>query len=110
MANVVAKSRGYFAKVLREPGEVFSVPDDIMDDPKMRPSWVKSLDRSYDVTAADAPEPAKTQGKRKAKAETVTAPVAEPFADAPEPVRVVNEVNDATGGTQPDWLAPGDDI
>ena len=31
----------------------------------------------------------------------------EPFADAPEPVRVSNEINDATGATQPDWVAGG---
>ena len=32
------------------------------------------------------------------------APTAEPFADAPEPVRVQNEANDITGQTQPDWV------
>lgn len=30
----------------------------------------------------------------------------ESFEDAPPPVRVSNEINDATGGTQPDWVAP----
>ena len=35
------------------------------------------------------------------------APTAEPFADAPAPVRVSNEINDATGATQPDWVAGG---
>lgn len=35
----------------------------------------------------------------------------EPFGDAPkpqtvEPVRATNEVNDALGATQPDWVAP----
>lgn len=35
----------------------------------------------------------------------------EPFADAPapqtvEPVRATNEINAATGATQPDWVAP----
>lgn len=32
---------------------------------------------------------------------------AEPFSDAPAPVRVSNEINDATGATQPDWVAGG---
>jgi hypothetical protein len=41
----------------------------------------------------------------------VEADAPEPFADAPEPetlkpVRTKNEINDATGATQPDWVAP----
>ncbi|CAA2140455.1 hypothetical protein [Hyphomicrobium sp. ghe19] len=43
----------------------------------------------------------------KAKVETVDAPTAEPFADAPEPVRVENEIDSALGRVQPDWIAPG---
>ncbi len=50
-------------------------------------------------------KPVKGKG-RKGKAETVDGPAAEPFADAPAPVRVKNEINEATGGTEPDWIAP----
>lgn len=41
MANVIAKQRGYFGGVLREPGENFPIPDEIMEDKKRRPSWVR---------------------------------------------------------------------
>lgn len=111
MAKVIATARGYFGKVLREPGDAFDVPEDIMADDKLRPSWVR-LAKAADAVAADAPA-AKADApaaKRKARAETVTAPVAAPFQDAPEPVRVVNEINEATGATQPDWVAPAADI
>ncbi|WP_292131535.1 hypothetical protein, partial [Mesorhizobium sp.] len=61
-----------------------------------------------DGNDADDAKPAKGKGKggRKSKPETVEAPEAKPFEDAPAPVRVKNEINDATGGTQPDWLPP----
>lgn len=45
MANVVAKERGYFGKEIREPGERFTVPDEIWNDKKLRPKWAK-LDAS----------------------------------------------------------------
>lgn len=116
MAKVRATQRGFFDRTLREPGDVFAVPDDIMEDPKRRPSWVELVGKVED-SRAEGPKPdapagdtAKPRGSRKPKAETVTAPTAAPFADAPEPVRVVNEVNAATGETQPDWIAPGADI
>jgi hypothetical protein len=113
MANVIATQRGYFGRVLREPGDAFVVPDEIMADDKLRPSWVR-LAKAADLAATDGPadKPAKAKPGPKPKAETVTAPVAAPFSDAPAPetVRVTNEINEATGATQPDWLAPGTDI
>ena len=36
-------------------------------------------------------------------------PTAEPFGDAPAPIRVDNEINNITGGTEPDWIAPPSD-
>lgn len=111
MAKVIATARGYFGKVLREPGDAFDVPDGVMADDKLRPSWVR-LAKAADAVAPDAPaaKADASAGKRKGKPETVTAPVAAPFSDAPEPVRVVNEINEATGATQPDWLSPPADI
>ena len=118
MAKVIATQRGYFDRTLREPGDLFSVPDDIMEDPNRRPSWVEPVsDSQVEDSRAEGLEPdalagdaAKPRGGRKARAETVTAPTAAPFADAPEPVRVSNEINTATGGTQPDWIASDADI
>lgn len=116
MAKVVATQRGYFGKMIREIGDTFDVPDEIMADEGLRPSWVepvKGRDQVADAAPVDAAEPARTERakpgpKPKAKPETVAAPVAAPFIDAPQPVRVENEINAATGATQPDWVAPGD--
>jgi hypothetical protein len=94
MAKVVANQRGYFGGILRESGDVFTVPDGA------KASWWHPYGGDEPVAK---PEPA----KRKPKAEPVSA---EPFADPPEPVRVENEVNAATGATQPDWVSPSDDI
>jgi hypothetical protein len=117
MAKVIALVRGYYGGTIREAGDVFGVDDEIWADEKRRPKWAK------EVGAADAPaveagegegahddaddKPKKGKGKGKAKPETVQAPEAKPFADAPAPVRAKSEINDALGTTQPDWLAPG---
>lgn len=112
MANVVAKVRGYFGNVLREPGDRFVIDDEIMDDPKRRPKWVDAAsavaevaETAEDDTADDKSK--KGKGKGKSKPVTVSAPSAKPFEDAPAPVHVKNEINDALGSTQPDWIAPG---
>lgn len=117
MANVKALTRGYFDGIIREYGEVFSIDDEIMDDPKRRPKWVKLASAAVTEAAEigegegahddDADKPKKGKGGRKPKPETVQAPEAKPFADAPAPVRAKSEINDALGTTQPDWLAPG---
>lgn len=43
--------------------------------------------------------------RKKGKAETVEAPTAQPFADAPAP-QTVAEAQKAVGGMQPDWVSP----
>lgn len=116
MVKVIAATRGYFGGILRELGDDFHVPDDVWEDEKRRPKWVK-LDPGSSEPEAETDEPdgddkggkGKAKGKGGKKAKTVDAPNAAPFADNgdPEPVRVKNEVNDATGGTAPDWIAPG---
>lgn len=40
MVKVIATTKGYFGHVVREMGEAFSIPDEIWDDAKRRPSWV----------------------------------------------------------------------
>ena len=119
MADVIANERGFFGGELREAGARFSVPDEVWDDEKTRPKWVRLAafngKGNHDgdgrtggsKPADDDGDDGKKKGKgKKGKAETVDAPTAEPFADAPAPVRVKNEINDATGGTEPDWIAP----
>lgn len=41
MVDVIANERGYYGGELRDAGERFSVPDEIMKDKKRRPSWVR---------------------------------------------------------------------
>lgn len=109
MAKVIATQRGYFGGVLREPNDTFVVPDGAAA------SWFRPV-RAGAVEAAAPAEPDATVGpdapaqRGRKKPETVMAPTAAPFADPPAPVRVENEINAATGGTQPDWIAQGADI
>lgn len=42
MAEVVATEKGYFGGVIREIGDRFVIPDELWNDKKARPSWVKS--------------------------------------------------------------------
>lgn len=117
MADVIANERGYYGGILREPGERFSIPDEILKDEKRRPKWVRLAafggkgDHDGDgVTGGAASDDAKAETDkpkrgRKAKAETVEAATAEPFADAPEPVSLA-EAQKAMGGIEPDWIAP----
>ena len=102
MAKVRANQRGYFGGMLREAGEVFTVPDGF------KASWVDPVGKAVAEPEADVAEPAAdaehpARGKGKVKPETVQSPDAAPFA---EPVRVANEVNDITGQTEPDWVRP----
>lgn len=114
MAKVRAKSRGYVGLVLREAGEVFDWPEGVKLGSWVDPIGSKVVADGDDAHGGSKPvEPAgdddaKPKRGRKGKAETVQQETAEPFADAP-PVRVANEINEATGGTQPDWLPPSDD-
>ena len=109
MVKVRATTKGYVGLVLREAGEVFDWPEcDKVG------SWVKPVafggkgDHDGDGLTGGSKPADEPEGKgKKGKGKTVQAPTAEPFADAPEPIRVENEINAATGGTEPDWIAPG---
>ncbi|RUX08061.1 MAG: hypothetical protein E5V51_00185 [Mesorhizobium sp.] len=121
VSKVVAIARGYFGGVIREPGEVFAIPAELWADEKLRPKWCREVGAAEaaddgeggegdgDETAVEDAKPAKGKGKggRKPKPETIQPADAEPFADAPAPVRAKSEINDALGTTQPDWIAPG---
>lgn len=118
MAKVIAKQKGYFGGEIREAGSSFVVPDDIMADKTRRPKWVTLAafggkgDHDGDghtggSVPTDGGDKPKGRGKGKGKPETVEAPTAEPFGDAPAPVTVQgNGVQEALGGPAPDWIAP----
>ena len=113
--EVRANTKGYVEGKLRNDGERFMWPAGVPIG-----SWVDPVafggkgdhdgdgltggSKPADYDGDDAAKKGKDK-KGKGKAETVDAPTAEPFADAPAPVRVKNEINDATGGTEPDWIA-----
>lgn len=123
MVKVRALTKGYVGGVIRETGEVFDWPEG-----NKVGSWVKPVafggkgDHDGDGLTGgslpgDAPDAAeapgagddkpKGRGGRK-KAETVQAPEAEAFGDAPAPETVQgNGVVEALGGPAPDWLPPG---
>ena len=103
MAKVIATARGFIGRQLREAGDVFDVADGASG------SWFKPYGGAV-AEAEPAPAAPAVKTGRKPRAETVAGPVAEPFVDAPEPVRVENQINAATGTTQPDWISPGADI
>lgn len=112
MAEVKATARGYYGGELREPGDVFEAEG--------KASWFEPVkgddaepfggkgDHDGDGNPGGSPAGENATARRggRKKAETVAAPTAEPFADPPppEPVRVANEANEATGATQPDWV------
>lgn len=116
MTLVRAINTGYFGGVVREPGAEFDVPDELWADKERRPSWAEAIkfggkgdhDGDGNVGGAKPAEEAKGRAKGKGKGETVEAPTAEPFADAPEPGEAKpkgNGVKEALG-TDPDWIAP----
>lgn len=41
MNKVIAIQRGYFGNVLREVGDKFVIPNEVWNDERRRPSWVK---------------------------------------------------------------------
>lgn len=99
MAKVRANQRGYYGGMIREAGDVFHADG--------KASWFDPVSGETDHVAvaerSAAADHEPKRGRGRPKAETVQAPVAEPFAD---PVRVENEVNDLTGQTEPDWVRP----
>lgn len=97
--RVLVLNKGFFGGEIRELGSVFDVPDEIMADEKLRPSWVEpvdgpDLDADDDEDGESAKE-TKPRGKpgRKPK---------RPAADEPKG----NGVAEALG-SPPDWLPPG---
>lgn len=129
MAKVRATQTGYYGRQLRMAGEVFEADgkaswfepvggkEQAQADPVAPPQ--SPADDLNALSVKDLRALAKDRGIGlgagvTTKAEIIAAIEAggsditpEPFADAPAPVRVVNEVNDATGVTQPDWVAGG---
>ncbi|WP_454618370.1 hypothetical protein [Bradyrhizobium cenepequi] len=67
MVKVIATSKGYFGGVVRDIGESFSVPDEIWDDEKRRPSWARLPGASDAATVAVA-------GQSKPTVEAVVVP------------------------------------
>lgn len=124
MADVIATERGYYGGSIREPGERF--------DAEGTASWFRPVGRSVSsddhdgtddpgqgddldgLTIKELRELAKDRGISipsgvTAKADIVATisagrPSAAPFSDAPEPIRVKNEINDLTGANLPDWV------
>lgn len=142
MAEVEATRLGYYGGELRAEGTRFFIPDKVMDDDDLRPSWVVRVggwpkvadkpdmaagdhdDGLENLTVAELRARAKDSdvtlgAETRTKADIISAlrvaaaspdmPAA-PFEDAPAPVTVRNEINDAHAATQPDWIAPGTDI
>lgn len=108
MTLVRAINTGYFGGIVRAPGDTFDVPVELWADKKRRPSWAEVVefggkgDHDDDGNVGGS-KPTKGKGK---KSDTIEAPVAEPFADAPEPEVVKsNGVKEALG-VEPDWVAP----
>lgn len=114
MTLVRAINTGYFGGIVRAPGDTFEVPAELWADEKRRPSWAAAVefggkgDHDGDGHVGGSKPANEPKGRTKGKrGETVEAPTAEPFADAPEPVVVPkgNGVKEALG-TEPDWVAP----
>ena len=131
MAKVIAHERGYYGGIIREPGDVFEA--------KGKSLWFEPVSGGSKAKPADPEPAASEDGDLSAmtvkglrelakergiglgadvttKAEIIEAieagpdpEPAAPFSDAPAPVRVKNEINDALGTTQPDWVSPADD-
>lgn len=85
--------------MIREGGDIFTVPDGA------KALWWEPVGSvSAETAAAPASEPAARGRGRPPKDATVQAPVAAPFAPAPEPEAVANEKAAAGLGPAPDWL------
>lgn len=106
MRKLVAIAKGYFGGRIVEPGEIVAWPHE------NTPGWLVEKAKPADVEAAPdgedepAPAPAKAKGKGRKGGETIAAPTAEPFGDAPAPVMAGNGVVEVLGGPGPDWIAP----
>lgn len=110
MTEVIATQKGFFGQ-LREVGDKFDIPDELWADEKRRPRWCAPAafggkgDHDGDGKPGGAKPETAAKKKAREKAERAAAK-AGPFADAPEPVRATNEIAEATGAIEPDWVAP----
>lgn len=105
--RVTAVRKGYFGGKIRDAGEGFSIPDALMKDDKLRPSWVEagggardSLAEAEGESLAASPEPGDGEPaarKRSRKPKPMNAPEGE----------TGNGLIEALGGPPPDWLPGG---
>lgn len=87
MGEVVANSRGYYGKLLRDPGDRFFVADGATA------SWFDPVGERQEAETQEAGGKA-SRGR--------------PKKSPPEgPVRAPSEANELTGATEPDWVQPG---
>ncbi|MGX1353371.1 hypothetical protein AB7M49_006992 [Bradyrhizobium elkanii] len=137
MVKVIATTKGYIGLVVRELGEAFELADELWEDVKRRPSWVRLYGATDAASAAPAPQtvavvvevPADWEelsaADRRALASKISgsevkrAPEAdkiiEAYVEANKPApfadapapQTVAEAQKANGGVEPDWVAPG---
>lgn len=116
MVEVVAIMRGYYGGVLREPDDRFDatgtaswfVP--VGEAPAKTEAAKDSVDFA-DMSVKELRAYAKENGITLGAGVVTKADIMSVLnGETPEPVRVENEVNEALGATQPDWIAPGTDI
>ena len=138
MADVVAIRPGYYGRQYRMIGDVFVMDDeDFAKKPSwVQEASGKTVLRSAlqtvdteggnpfhvaelkEMNLADLKDYAATNGidlgtatkKADVLAAIMLTQPREAFMEPPAPVRVQNEVNDETGATEPDWIAPSGDI
>lgn len=95
--RVTAVRKGYFGGKIRDAGEGFDLPDALMGDDKLRPSWVEAAGGV--VTARRSRKP--KQPSPSVEEET------RPDVDENADTSTGNGLIEALGGLPPDWL-PGD--
>ncbi len=86
MAHVRANERGYFGGELREAGEVFAIPDDVMDDKKRAPKWVSRVSAREAADASDDDQVRKPRARKQDRVAEALPPEPDwvpPSADGP---------------------------
>jgi hypothetical protein len=96
MVKVIATEKGYHGQTIREMGERFEIPDELWNDEKKRPRWVRLAQKAL----AEALEP-DTAGEKPADEPEPKASQDPPKGKEPKG----NGVKEALG-TNPDWLPP----
>ncbi len=115
--RVTAVRKGYFGGKIRDAGEGFAVPDALMKDARLRPSWVEPAGGA-DVLPAEPEDEGGAPVARKRARKTKPLPPSPP-AETPPPNLDEdgsapsgngpegNGLIEALGGLPPDWI-PGD--